>query len=328
MKFGPVPLDEAVGAILAHSVAVAGGKLRKGKTLDARDIAQLRDAGNSEVIVARMSAEDVHEDLAAAELADAMQVDGLTATAASTGRVNIVAQASGIVEVNAAAIHAVNAVSPDITVATIPEWQRVAAGDLVATIKIIPYATRKDDLARAVQAAKDGLLLHRPKFTTATLIETNIGADAPPLKGRRVLSDRLARLDMTLTNRVIVSHVEVDLARAIAAAEGEVVFLLTASATSDSADVGPAALLRAGGQLERFGMPVDPGNLLFVGTHKNRPLIGLPGCARSPALNGADWVLERIICTGAISTTQIARMGVGGLLKEIPSRPRPRLTSD
>ena len=74
----------------------------------------------------------------------------------------------------------------------------------------------------------------------------------------------------------------------------------------------------------RFGMPVDPGNLLFHGRLDDRPVIGLPGCARSPALNGADWILERYACGLMISDDDIAAMGVGGLLKEIPLRPQLR----
>ena len=69
---------------------------------------------------------------------------------------------------------------------------------------------------------------------------------------------------------------------------------------------------------------VDPGNLLFLGTLSERPVIGLPGCARAPALNGADWVLARVMCGINVTDADIAAMGVGGLLKEIPSRPQPR----
>ena len=88
--------------------------------------------------------------------------------------------------------------------------------------------------------------------------------------------------------------------------------------------MAPQALRDAGGQVARFGMPVDPGNLLFLGSFAGRPVIGLPGCARSPALNGADWVLSRTICGVEVTPQDIAAMGVGGLLKEIATRPQPR----
>jgi molybdenum cofactor cytidylyltransferase len=102
------------------------------------------------------------------------------------------------------------------------------------------------------------------------------------------------------------------------------ILILTGSATSDAMDVAPEALRSAGGEVTRFGMPVDPGNLLFIGQIKGTEVIGLPGCARSLALNGADWVLSRLACGLAVTSADIASMGVGGLLKEIPSRPMPR----
>ena len=93
---------------------------------------------------------------------------------------------------------------------------------------------------------------------------------------------------------------------------------------ADRADVAPSGLLQAGGRIDRFGMPVDPGNLLFTGQLAGRPVVGLPGCARSPALNGADWVLERLVAGLDVPGPEIAAMGVGGLLKEIPQRAQPR----
>jgi molybdenum cofactor cytidylyltransferase len=129
---------------------------------------------------------------------------------------------------------------------------------------------------------------------------------------------------MEMAETVTCSHDEDALAQAVGAAKGEIVLILTASATSDPYDTAPQALRRAGGQVERFGMPVDPGNLLFLGDIKGKPVIGLPGSARSPVLHGADWVLARVVCGLPCGAAEIAVMGVGGLLKEIPTRPQPR----
>ena len=129
---------------------------------------------------------------------------------------------------------------------------------------------------------------------------------------------------MDLSDVQIVPHKPKPLSQAISSVGGEVVMILTGSATSDVCDVAPEAVRAAGGQVDRFGMPVDPGNLLFLGSLGARPVIGLPGCARSPALNGADWVLSRVACGIETTGADIAAMGVGGLLKEIPTRPQPR----
>ena len=50
----------------------------------------------------------------------------------------------------------------------------------------------------------------------------------------------------------------------------------------------------------------------------------LPGCARSPKLNGIDFVLSRLFAGVKVAASDIMRMGVGGLLKEMDNRPMPR----
>jgi molybdenum cofactor cytidylyltransferase len=104
----------------------------------------------------------------------------------------------------------------------------------------------------------------------------------------------------------------------------ELLIAFGASAITDKADVIPAAIEAAGGEVKHFGMPVDPGNLLLVGELDGRPVLGAPGCARSPAENGFDWVLNRLLAGLAVKEEDLTGMGVGGLLMEIVSRPQPR----
>ncbi|MEJ6401587.1 molybdopterin-binding protein [Yoonia sp. 2307UL14-13] len=325
MKFGPVPVADAAGCILAHSVPLPDGRLRKGLCLNADDIALLRAAGRRNVIVARLEAGDIGEDDAATRLAASLTADNgdLRVTRAATGRVNVYATRPGVIALDVAALHAFNAVNPMITVATLAQHTRVEVGTMLATVKIIAYAVPEADVVRAADIAIGAIGQALPVFRSATLIET-VSPGAKPLKGRDALQTRLSRLGVVLTDPVSVGHGAADIAAALARAPGEVLFILTASATSDVGDVGPTGLIAAGGGLVQFGMPVDPGNLLFLGTLKGKPVIGLPGCARAPALNGADWVMERVICGIDLTPTDFAGMGVGGLLKEIPSRPKPR----
>ena len=83
----------------------------------------------------------------------------------------------------------------------------------------------------------------------------------------------------------------------------------------------PQAVLKAGGKLEHFGMPVDPGNLLLLANLKTMDILGIPGSARSPRLHGFDWILQRLAAGISVGSKDITAMGVGGLLKEIPTRP-------
>ncbi len=124
-----------------------------------------------------------------------------------------------------------------------------------------------------------------------------------------------------------MAHEEAALAPEItrALADGaEMVLVAGASAILDRRDVIPAAILACGGTIDHFGMPVDPGNLLLTGWIGAVPVLGLPGCARSPRVNGFDWVLRRLVAGLPVDARALARMGVGGLLAEIPSRPLPR----
>lgn len=330
MRFGSVPLDQAEGAILAHSEHLPQGRLRKGQVLGPKEIAALREAGIPEVVVARLEPGDVTEDLAAARLAGALVPDpagqGLMPSAAFTGRVNLNATGSGVVEMDVAAIHALNLIHPAITLATLPPLHRVESGMLVGTVKIITYAVPDSALASACAAAREAIRIRPVVLATAGLLLTEVpGMDDKLIrKGRRAIETRLKALGVSLAECRSVAHDEAAIATALKGLPGEMLLILTGSATSDAHDTAPEGLRQAGGVVERFGMPVDPGNLLFLGHLDERPVIGLPGCARSPALNGADWVLERIACGLRLDGDAISAMGVGGLLKESPVRPQPR----
>lgn len=330
MEFGSVPLDRAEGAILAHSVALGGRRLRKGLVLTSADIDRLGAGGIAEVTVARLGPGDVPEDLAATRLAKALVPDeavaGLVRSPAFTGRVNLNAAGPGVVDLDGAAIHALNRIDPAITLATLAPLTRVAKGTLTGTVKIIAYAVPEAALARAESMARSAIRIRPVIRRTAGLLLTEVPGQEQKLqsKGLRAVESRLRALGMTLAAAVTTPHELAPMTAALGDLPGDLLLILTGSATSDLHDTGPEALRAAGGRVDRFGMPVDPGNLLFVGQLGQRPVIGLPGCARSPALNGADWVLERLACGLDLTDDDIAAMGVGGLLKEIPIRPQPR----
>jgi len=325
VKFGPVPLAQAEGAILAHSQPMPGGRLRKGTILTVQILAALAQAGLYEVTVARLEAGDVHEDAAALRLARAAAEGAadLRLGPAFTGRVNLIAARAGVVLLDVPRIIAANEVDSGITIATVPAYHQIAGGGLVATVKLIPYAVPGQVLDGAAAHLHGTVRLVPPIYRDASLIVTEVPGGIGR-KGEDAITARLRNLDMSLAETRSCAHDEAALADALRAASGEMILILTASATSDPKDTAPMALARAGGTLSRFGIPVDPGNLLFLGDLGGKPVIGLPGSARSPVLHGADWVLARVACGLQIAPRDFAAMGVGGLLKEIPTRPQPR----
>ena len=327
MKFGKFDVDGAAGAILAHSIQTPNGRMRKGIVIGADDIAALKSAGITSVTAALLEPGDIHENDAAQHFAQAIcpdpQAVGLSLTAPFTGRVNIIADGPGVVQLDAARLITANSVDPMISVATVPEFQQMTTGGLVATIKIISYGVPQAKLDQACDLARDSIRMSAPNLCSADLIISDTEGGAGD-KGKEAIAARLDKLGVTLNIVQMVPHDAASIAAAITTSQADLVMILSGSATSDWADVAPTAVSQAGGDVHRFGMPVDPGNLLFLGRIGTKPIIGLPGCARSPALNGADWVLSRVVCGLDVTDADFAQMAIGGLLKEIPTRPQPR----
>ncbi|WP_108660884.1 NTP transferase domain-containing protein [Acuticoccus kandeliae] len=329
MKFGPLPVAEAAGTILAHSQRVANGVIRKGTRLTDEDIAALAEAGVAQPTVARLEPGDMHEDEAARRLAEAVAGAGLTVDRADTGRANLFAAHNGLVVVRPADVDRFNAVDPALTLATLPAFQRVSKGQMVGTVKIIPFAVSEASVEVAVAALDNGILRVAPwSLRRVAAISTTLPSLKESVidKTLGIFDRRLADPGATIVSERRVKHAVGPLVDALRDAVGkaEIIVVFGASAVVDASDVIPAAIEAAGGRLIQVGMPVDPGNLLVLGEIDGHPVIGAPGCARSPKVNGFDFVLDRLLAAIPVTSDDITRMGVGGLLVETAVRPRPR----
>jgi molybdenum cofactor cytidylyltransferase len=332
MKFGPTAVDEAEGAILAHSVRLEGGDLKKGRTLDERDLETLREAGITEVLAAAFEPGDVPEDEAAARLARALAAPHIRIADAFTGRANLFAESAGVLTLDATAIDAVNRIDEAITIATLANHAAVAEGQMLATVKIIPFAAPEAALGQAIatlQGKGPVLELHPYRPLAARLIQTTLLGTNPKMldKTVRITEERMAAIGGTLAGETRCPHDAGALASEIATVmqhHPDLLLIAGASAITDRRDALPAGIEQAQGRIEHFGMPVDPGNLLLLAWQRDTPVLGLPGCARSPKLNGFDWVLQRLASGIPVDRACIMAMGVGGLLTEIPTRPQPR----
>lgn len=325
MIFAELPLAEVAGAMLAHSLELGGKRHPKGTPLSAELVAAARAEGLEQLWVARLEPGDVPEDEAAAAIAAKLQGEGVRAAAPAHGRVNLHATADGLLHFDPAAIGRSNAASDAVGVSTLPPHTPVSAGDLVATIKLIPYALPGQELTALLEPPMPPLAVRgwRPELR-ALLVQTQLAATSPRMlaKTAEVTAARLARLGVALAEAPLLPHAVAPLADALRASDAQLLLVAGATATSDRRDVIPAAIEAAGGTVLRVGMPVDPGNLLVLGRIGEALVIGLPGCARSPRRNGLDLVLERWAAGLELSAVDIAAMGVGGLLEE-SGRPVP-----
>lgn len=330
MRFGPVALEEAEGAILAHAVSTGERRFRKAHVLTAEDIGVLRAAGIKEVIAAVLAADDVSEDRAAEMIVEGLAFRNIEAKPAATGRVNLHAPAAGVFTVDKRLIDAINAVDPAITIATVAQHAAVEAGQMVATVKIIPFAVpaRVVEQVSGLCRGREAFAVHIYKAMKIGMVQTVLPGikDSVLDKTVRITEARLQRSGSRIVSEQRTPHQAGPVAAAIRALapDSDMVVVFGASAMSDPGDVIPAAIDAAGGKVLRAGMPVDPGNLIVVGDLSGKPVLGAPGCARSPKENGFDWVLDRLVAGIDVSDADIAGMGVGGLLMEIPTRPQPR----
>lgn len=332
MRFGPIPLDEAEGAVLAHSLGVGKTVLRKGRRLSIADLAALRAEGVTSVVAAASGPDELSEDAAAHRLALAVAGEAVSVAEPFTGRANLHAETKGVLVVDPERIDRFNTLDEAITLATLPAFAVVEPRQMVATIKIIPFAVPATLVDEALDlVAEAGPLVGVAPFRQLRyrLVQTVLpGTSAKMLdKTVRVTAERIQAAGGELLGESRCAHEVEALRSAIREADAagfDLLLIAGASAITDRRDVLPAAIEAAGGRVEHFGMPVDPGNLLLLANLDDRLVLGLPGCCRSPKLNGFDWVLQRLAAGLAVTRRDIQRMGVGGLLMEIPSRPQPR----
>ena len=332
MKFGAVPVKEALGATAVHSIRQGDLVLKKGTLIGPKEVAALEQAGVKAIVVARVEAGDVSEDRAAAEIAAAIAGPGLRVDRAFTGRCNLFAESAGVLVVDKDAIDRLNRIDEAVTLATLPAFKPVVDGEMIATVKIIPFAVAaaaRDQAVALAAQAKPVIRIAPYKIKKIGIVSTLLPGLSPKVveKTLKITAARIAPAGATIIAEKRVPHEQAALAKAIdelLKAGAELVIVFGASAIADRRDVIPAALEAVGGEIEHFGMPVDPGNLMMIGRARGQAVLGAPGCARSPKENGFDWVLMRLLAGLSVSRNDITGMGVGGLLMEIVTRPQPR----
>lgn len=337
MKYRAVPIDQAEGAVLGHNVADTDGRrrLRKGRELMAEDVERLRELGRSTVWVARLEAGDVTEDAAAKRIADSVCGQCIEPSRVSTGRVNLESSALGILRVDAERLLSVNELD-GVTVATLPSHAPVAAGRMVATIKILPYAVPGGLVEQAESMGRILSVTPIPRRRCGLVVCGSPGTETRLVRGfRTALGERLEALGselvevrfVPLSGRASGEDVVASLAAAVRSKLDDGVDLLLMAgetAIQDRHDLPPRAVEQAGGVIEHFGAPVDPGNLLLLAYRDGVPIVGAPGCARSRNTNIVDLVLPRLLAGDRLTCRDILALGHGGLLDDVPERPLPR----
>jgi molybdenum cofactor cytidylyltransferase len=344
MKFERVGLEQAPGSVLGHNIYDAAGRrvLRKGKALAGGDVETLAGLGRRSVYVARLEDGDVEEDEAARRLAAAAAGAGLRRSPARTGRVNLYADVRGVLRLHRRRLERLN-VLPGVALAVLPESSAVPEGKMVATLKIIPYALPEATVRRGEAIAGDddagahrsADILHlselEPRRAGLILSGSPSARERVERGFRTALDARLGALGARLEAVDFVSLDDEAGEERLTVAVGtlldrglDLLILAGETAIMDRCDVAPRAIERAGGTIECYGAPVDPGNLLLLAYRGAVPILGAPGCVRSPKTNIVDLVLPRLLVGDRVTAADVAALGHGGLLEDVPERPQPR----
>ncbi len=335
MKFAPVPLPEAKGKILGHNIADAAGRrlLRKGKPLTDEDLEKLRALGRSSVYVAKMDADDVDENTAARRIAEVSCGPGLHIPGVASGRANLLSNEMGILRIDVERLAQIN-LCEGVTLTTLTTHSPVRPRQIVATVKIIPYALPESVVGAAETVASGSAVVRVDALPSRAVgmilsgsasIHERLEADFVPLR------DRIERLGSFVAQTDFVAlDDEPDEAALAQMLKQQVdsgigmILLAGETAIMDAHDIVPRAVERAGGRVESVGAPVDPGNLLMLAYLDDVPVVGAPGCARSRKTNIVNWILPRLLVGDHLTRRDIIELGHGGLLQDVRERGLPR----
>jgi len=316
-------IDQAVGGVLIHNIADAQGHkaLHKGHRLTSADIEKLRALGKTQVFVGIFDEGDISENEAATRIARAVTGENVTSSAVTTGRINLFATVRGLLHINADALNEINSMD-GITIATIPAHTVVEPKKMLATIKTIGLAFTETSLQNVEQIGKDAqgvIHVHELQPSRVAVIltgsaEARAGVEKslmPAIRGR------VEELGSHIILQEYVEHHRDAISNAVRRAlEQHVDCVIIAGETSimDASDVTPMGIVQAGGRIEVYGAPVEPGNLLLLAYANNVPIMGAPGCVKSRDTNVVDLILPRLLAGERLRKRDIVALANGGLL--------------
>ncbi len=298
---------ELTGRILCQDVP---GVFRKGHVLREQDIPLLIEAAWSELHLLELGPDDVAQREAGQRLAQSLAAPGLRI--APSGHRHVVRAAhSGLLKIDTAALQRMNA-TPGIAVFTQKNDAVVSGGDIVAEAQITPLAIARNTLDAVARERGIVRLLPFHRRDAVVLIRDDRGLCTLTDKLRWFLCDVTEVLELPRDAASIRGRIEEQTATLI---------IISGSNALDPLDPVFDALAQMGATVQRVGMPVHPGTLLWIASWKDTAIIGLPTCGLGSQVTAFDLVLPKILAQGAITDADLAALGHGGILTASPFAP-------
>jgi len=318
-----VPAD-LVGAVLARDLFVGGARWSKGRRLSAADLALFAASpptGLEGVTVIVVEDGDLHEDEAASQLAAAVAGEGLQTRGPVQSRVDLVAAHDGVVHVRVADLERVNRLDP-LEVFTRLDGSIVAAGDLVASVKVAPHVVPAAVVAAGARIARDGrhplvrVAAFQPMTVGVVVKESLRAADRPRFESS--VRAKVESLGSRITTIDYVADDDDDVRAALTAVvegRGRADVVLTAGGRStDPSDPFFTAIDDLGGRVVRHGVPAHPGSMLWLARIGRTAVMGLPTCGAYSKATAADLLLPRLLTGEPPTLRTVSHLGHGGVL--------------
>ncbi len=334
MIFKTVQIQKCIGYILPENIFVINNgkkiKLSKGIKINQKIKNILIANGFKKISGFLLSENDLDENKASDLIAKTIcknKFNNLDYKNLNTGRSNIYSTKSGLFIYKTNNLIKLNNNSK-IAISAIRPFSKVEQNQELITAKVIPYGINKKLLQKNNQRLKDTFKVVPFQNKKIVLIQTFNKKINEKLiiKSRKVTQKRLELCGIKKIKEIVIPHelnILCDKIKVCINQNIDVILIIGPHAITHIKDIIPSAISISGAKIIRFGIPVEPGNLLllskfkssFKSSNKDIFIIGMPSCAKSPKENGFDWVLWRILCNIDFKNSNLDELSIGGLIK-------------
>jgi molybdenum cofactor synthesis domain-containing protein len=322
-----IPVEEAVGMPLAHDITeIVPGKhkgpaFRRGHIVRKEDISKLLDVGKRHLYVMELEKDDVHEEDAARRLARAAAGPNLKLTDPVEGRVNMVAEISGLLKIDADLLFRFNSLG-DLMMATLLSNRYVKQGDVVAGTRTIPVVVKEELIQKAETLCRDHPIVKIWPIPARRihLIVTGSEVYSGRIKDgfEPVVRKKVSEMGSDLVDKKLATDDPDQISQLVRDAKqaGAEIILVSGGMSVDPDDQTPEGIRRSGAKVESHGFPILPGSMFVMAYLNETPVLGLSGCVLHDPFTAFDLLLPRLLAGETISRADIMALGHGGLQKK------------
>lgn len=322
-----IPVEEAVGLPLAHDITEIvpgerkGPAFRRGHVIRPEDVGKLLDLGKAHIYVMELEAGELHEEDAARRLARAAAGPNISLTEPVEGRVNLVAEISGLLKVDADRLYRFNGLG-DLILATLPSNRYVNRRDVVAGTRTIPVFVKEDLIEKAEAVCKEKPIVTILPVSARRIHLIVTGSEVYTGRIKDGFEPVVRRKVGALGSEVEATKFAPDDPDRIASLiqeshqAGAEIILVSGGMSVDPDDQTPEGIRRSGAKVECHGFPVLPGSMFLMAYLKETPILGLSGCVLHDSVTAFDLLLPRLLAGERIARSDIVALGYGGLQRK------------